>query len=141
MRGFKGEGLHFSLNKCPFYTHDGASAKFITDSYTRNGLPCRVDLNPMTESTLSPIQGLRIYIDPHLKGLEDGFVIVGAACHLGGEEGHHLGEVHGAVSLIQHTLNNNNNNNINIRCTFFSIVNVEYRQTLRIYCLHISTCR
>ncbi len=31
-RGFKGECAHFSFNKCPIYTHDGASAKFSTNS-------------------------------------------------------------------------------------------------------------
>jgi len=38
------------------------------------------------------------------KGLEDGFVVVSAAGHLGGEKGDHLGEVHGSVSLIKHAL-------------------------------------
>jgi len=38
------------------------------------------------------------------KGLEDGFVVVSAAGHLGGEEGDHLGEVHGSISLIKHAL-------------------------------------
>jgi len=38
------------------------------------------------------------------KGLEDGFVVVSAAGHLGGEEGDHLGEVHGSVNLIEHSL-------------------------------------
>ncbi len=32
MRGFKGECEHFRFNKCPIYTHDGASAKFSTNS-------------------------------------------------------------------------------------------------------------
>ncbi len=32
MRGFKGECAHFSFNKCPIYTQDGASAKFSTNS-------------------------------------------------------------------------------------------------------------
>ncbi len=32
MRRFKGESEHFSFNKCPIYTHDGASAKFSTNS-------------------------------------------------------------------------------------------------------------
>ncbi len=32
MRRFKGECEHFSFNKCPIYTHDGASAKFTTNS-------------------------------------------------------------------------------------------------------------
>ncbi len=33
MRRFKGECAHFSHNKCPIYTHDGASAKFSTNSH------------------------------------------------------------------------------------------------------------
>ncbi len=33
MRRFKGECAHFSFNKCPIYTHDGASAKFTTNSH------------------------------------------------------------------------------------------------------------
>ncbi len=33
MRGFKGESAHFSRNKCPIYTHDRASAKFISNSH------------------------------------------------------------------------------------------------------------
>jgi hypothetical protein len=32
MRRFKGECEHFRINKCPIYTHDGASAKFSTNS-------------------------------------------------------------------------------------------------------------
>ncbi len=32
MRRFKGECAHFSLSKCSFYTHDGASAKYSTNS-------------------------------------------------------------------------------------------------------------
>jgi hypothetical protein len=32
MRRFKGECEHFLFNKCPIYTHDGASAKFSTNS-------------------------------------------------------------------------------------------------------------
>ncbi len=36
MRRFKGECAHFSFNKCPIYTHDGASAKFDTN-LIRNG--------------------------------------------------------------------------------------------------------
>ncbi len=32
MRRFKGECEHFRFNKCPIYTHDGASAKFSTNS-------------------------------------------------------------------------------------------------------------
>ncbi len=33
MRRFKGECAHFSFNKCPIYTHDGASAKISTNSH------------------------------------------------------------------------------------------------------------
>jgi hypothetical protein len=33
IRRFKGECAHFSFNKCPIYTHDGASAKFSTNSH------------------------------------------------------------------------------------------------------------
>jgi hypothetical protein len=33
MRRFKGEYAHFSFNKCPIYTHDGAGAKFSTNSH------------------------------------------------------------------------------------------------------------
>jgi hypothetical protein len=33
MRRFKNECDHFSFNKCPIYTHDGASAKFNTNSH------------------------------------------------------------------------------------------------------------
>jgi hypothetical protein len=32
MHRFKGECEHFRVNKCPIYTHDGASAKFSTIS-------------------------------------------------------------------------------------------------------------
>ncbi len=30
---FSLESTHFVFNKCPIYTHDGASAKFITNSH------------------------------------------------------------------------------------------------------------
>jgi hypothetical protein len=33
MRRFKGERAHFIVNKCPIYTHDGASAKFSNNSH------------------------------------------------------------------------------------------------------------
>ncbi len=33
IRIFKGECAHFSFNKCPIYIHDGASAKFSTNSH------------------------------------------------------------------------------------------------------------
>jgi hypothetical protein len=33
MPRFKGECAHFSFNNCSIYTHDGASAKFSTNSH------------------------------------------------------------------------------------------------------------
>ncbi len=36
LRSFKGECAHFSFNKCPIYIHDGASAKFSTNSQKRD---------------------------------------------------------------------------------------------------------
>jgi hypothetical protein len=33
MRRFQSECANFSFNKCPIYTHDGASAKFSTNSH------------------------------------------------------------------------------------------------------------
>jgi hypothetical protein len=36
MRGFKAECANFSFNKCPIYTHDGASAKFSTNSHEKD---------------------------------------------------------------------------------------------------------
>jgi len=39
-----------------------------------------------------------------LEGFEDGLVVIGATGHLAGEQGHHLGEVHGSVGLIEHGL-------------------------------------
>jgi len=39
-----------------------------------------------------------------LEGFEDGLVVIGATGHLASEEGDHLGEVHGAGSLIKHGL-------------------------------------
>ncbi len=33
MLSFQDECAHFSFNKCPIYTHDGASAKFSTNSH------------------------------------------------------------------------------------------------------------
>ncbi len=33
MRVFKGEYVHFSFIKCHIYTHDGANAKFSTNSH------------------------------------------------------------------------------------------------------------
>jgi len=39
-----------------------------------------------------------------LEGRKDDVIIVGATGHLGGEQGDHLGEVHGPVDLIKHGL-------------------------------------
>ncbi len=36
MRRFKGECEHFIFNKCSIYTHDGASAKFSTNSHEKD---------------------------------------------------------------------------------------------------------
>ncbi len=33
MRRFEGECAHFGYNRCPLCTHDGAGAKFGTDSH------------------------------------------------------------------------------------------------------------
>ena len=52
-------------------------------------------------------EGIGIDLAVHLEGLEgskDDIVVIGAAGHLGGEEGDHLGEVHGAVHLVEHGL-------------------------------------
>ncbi len=35
MRRFKGDCAHFSLKKCPIYTHDGASTKFTNLAQTQ----------------------------------------------------------------------------------------------------------
>ncbi len=40
MRGFKGECAHFSFNKHPIYTHEGASAKFSTNSQETDNSVC-----------------------------------------------------------------------------------------------------
>ncbi len=43
MRSLKGECEHFRFNKCPIYTHDGASAKFSTNSQGMdNSVYCRL---------------------------------------------------------------------------------------------------
>jgi len=39
-----------------------------------------------------------------LEGSEDDIVIIGSTSHLGGEQGDHLGEVHGSIDLIEHGL-------------------------------------
>jgi hypothetical protein len=46
MRGFKSEWAYFSFNKRPIYTHDGASAKFSTNSQeTDNSVATTQKLN------------------------------------------------------------------------------------------------
>ncbi len=46
MRRFKGECAHFCFNNCFIYTHDGASAKFSTNSHeTDNSVPTSSSLN------------------------------------------------------------------------------------------------
>ncbi len=40
MLRFKGECEHFRFNKCPIYTHDGASAKFSTNSQETDNSAC-----------------------------------------------------------------------------------------------------
>ncbi len=44
MRRFKGEWGQFSFNKCPFYTHDGASAKFSTNSHETDYMAMSVEI-------------------------------------------------------------------------------------------------
>jgi hypothetical protein len=41
MRTFKGECAQFRFNKCPIYTHDGASAKFSTNSQEWITVQCK----------------------------------------------------------------------------------------------------
>ncbi len=43
LRRFKGKCPHFSFNKCPIYTHDGASAKFNTNSHGTNNSVAHVE--------------------------------------------------------------------------------------------------
>ena len=52
-------------------------------------------------------EGVGVNLAVHLEGLEgseDDVIIVGSAGHLGGEQGDHLGEVHGPVDLVKHGL-------------------------------------
>jgi hypothetical protein len=48
MHGFKGECAHFSCNKCPNYTLDGAGAKFSTNSHETDdsAMPVKCDIRP-----------------------------------------------------------------------------------------------
>ncbi len=43
MRRFKGKCAYFSFNKCPIYAHNGASAKFSTNSHEtdNSAVKCR----------------------------------------------------------------------------------------------------
>ena len=47
----------------------------------------------------------KIFIFKHvIFFLDDGLIVVGSSGHLAGEQGHHLGEVHWAVGLVEHAL-------------------------------------
>ncbi len=50
MRRFKGECAQFIFNRCPIYTHDGASAKFSTSSQ---------EMDKSAESTVYPPSGTK----------------------------------------------------------------------------------
>jgi len=39
-----------------------------------------------------------------LEGSEDDIIVIGTTGHLGGEQGDHLGEVHGSINLVKHGL-------------------------------------
>ncbi len=51
MRRFKGECAQFSFNRCPIYTHDGASGKFSTISQETDN--SALDMCDTAPSTLS----------------------------------------------------------------------------------------
>ncbi len=52
MRRFKGESAKFIFNRCPIYTHDGASAKFSTNSQeTDNSVENRERIANRTEKS------------------------------------------------------------------------------------------
>ncbi len=53
MRRFKGECAHFSFNKCSIYTHDGASAKFNTNSHETD--------NSALQSSTIPLHHMFLY--------------------------------------------------------------------------------
>ena len=60
-----------------------------------------------TEGHQGVPEGVSIDLAVDLEGLEGGkddIVVIGAAGHLGGEQGDHLGEVHGPVHLVEHGL-------------------------------------
>ncbi len=48
MRRFKGECPHFSFNKCPIYTHDGAGAKLSTNSREADNSVAGMSLNKLS---------------------------------------------------------------------------------------------
>ncbi len=62
MRGFKGECAHFSFNKHPIYTHDGASAKFSTNSHETDNsallenVHCTVQFTGIIKKTIAPFK-------------------------------------------------------------------------------------
>merc|ERR1719402_1745260 len=45
-----------------------------------------------------------------LERCEDDIVIIGSTRHLGGEQCHHLGEVHGSIHFVQHGLSLSSSN-------------------------------
>jgi hypothetical protein len=45
------ESTHFIFNKCPFFTHDGASAKFSTNSHETDYSACVTHLNSGLDTT------------------------------------------------------------------------------------------
>jgi hypothetical protein len=59
MRRFKSECEHFSFNKCPIYTHDGASAKFNTNSHETDNSVVIIDCIDIREVGSSSVTSLR----------------------------------------------------------------------------------
>jgi hypothetical protein len=51
MRRFLGECAHFSFNKCPIHTHDGASATFSTNLHKTDNSAGWADFTILMEST------------------------------------------------------------------------------------------
>jgi hypothetical protein len=49
MRTFKCEYAQFSFNKCPIYTHDGASAKFSVNSHKTDNSETVIFLLSLTQ--------------------------------------------------------------------------------------------
>jgi hypothetical protein len=54
MRRFKGECAQFIFNKCPIYTHDGASANFSTNSQETDNGAVSVRRRKMTGRSQTP---------------------------------------------------------------------------------------